>query len=117
VLDNLFQEIRERAGLRNLRLYDLRHTFGSRLSAAGVSPFVIKDLMGHASITSTQRYIHHNLADYEKATRKLEGSDRILSEFTGKEVEGITVLDAEIVDTVVPGEGLEPSRRLLLKGF
>lgn len=40
------------------RIHDCRHTFGSRLAAAGVDLVTIKDLMGHSSIVITQRYLH-----------------------------------------------------------
>jgi integrase len=39
-------------------MHTCRHTFGSRLAMAGVDSMVIKELMGHKSITITQRYAH-----------------------------------------------------------
>lgn len=35
-----------------------RHTFGTRAAEGGASPKDIQDIMGHASITTTMRYIH-----------------------------------------------------------
>lgn len=40
----------------------LRHTYGTRLAEAGVPLHVIKELMGHRSITTTLRYCHPNQA-------------------------------------------------------
>ena len=40
------------------RLYDLRHTFGSRSAMAGVDLPTLKELMGHSNISTTMRYIH-----------------------------------------------------------
>ena len=40
------------------QVHDLRHTFGTRLADAGVDVVKIKELMGHASIVTTMRYIH-----------------------------------------------------------
>lgn len=37
--------------------HSLRHTFGTELAARGVPVPVIKELMGHASITTTMRYV------------------------------------------------------------
>ncbi|KVV45550.1 integrase [Burkholderia ubonensis] len=39
-------------------MHDLRHTFASWLVTVGVSPYVVKDLFGHSSITVTERYAH-----------------------------------------------------------
>ena len=46
------------AGISDFRFHDLRHTFGTRLADAGVDVVKIKELMGHASIVTTMRYIH-----------------------------------------------------------
>ena len=46
------------AGINDFRFHDLRHTFGTRLADAGVDVVKIKELMGHASIVTTMRYIH-----------------------------------------------------------
>jgi len=35
-----------------------RHTFGSWLAQRGTSPFVIRELMGHSSLSMTERYSH-----------------------------------------------------------
>lgn len=48
----------ERAGLGDLHLHDLRHTFASRLVMRGVPMLVISKLLGHASLTMTMRYAH-----------------------------------------------------------
>ncbi|MCI0411845.1 tyrosine-type recombinase/integrase [bacterium] len=43
----------ERAGLRRIRFYDLRHTFASMLIQQGESLAYVKDQLGHSSITLT----------------------------------------------------------------
>jgi integrase len=43
----------EQAGLRKFRFHDLRHTFGSLLIQAGVSPAYVQKQMGHRSIQVT----------------------------------------------------------------
>ncbi|HKO44151.1 MAG TPA: tyrosine-type recombinase/integrase, partial [Pyrinomonadaceae bacterium] len=57
------------AGITNFTFHDLRHTFGIRLADAGVDVVKIKELMGHASIVTTTRYIH--AADQGKRGRSL----------------------------------------------
>jgi len=46
------------ASITDFRFHDLRHTFGTRLADTGVDVVKIKELMGHASIVTTMRYIH-----------------------------------------------------------
>jgi len=38
--------------------HSLRHTFGTRLAAAGVPPHTVQALMGHADLQTTMRYFH-----------------------------------------------------------
>ncbi|MGE3756899.1 MAG: tyrosine-type recombinase/integrase [Pseudobdellovibrionaceae bacterium] len=44
------------AGLKGLTLYSARHGLASDLTAAGVPTEVVRQSLGHASITTTQRY-------------------------------------------------------------
>jgi integrase len=53
-----WQRIRTRAGLPDLRLHDLRHSFASFLVNNGVSLYVVQGLLGHANTKYTQRYAH-----------------------------------------------------------
>lgn len=50
--------IKERAGLEDLRLHDLRHSFASFLVNNGVSLYIVQGLLGHAHARYTQRYAH-----------------------------------------------------------
>lgn len=49
---------RQRAGLPELRIHDLRHSFASFLVNAGRSLYEVQELLGHADIRTTSRYAH-----------------------------------------------------------
>lgn len=46
------------AGLPQLRIHDLRHSFASFLVNAGRSLYEVQELLGHADIRTTSRYAH-----------------------------------------------------------
>ena len=50
--------LRAHAGLDDVRIHDLRHSYASRALAAGESLSMIGKLLGHADIQSTARYAH-----------------------------------------------------------
>jgi len=58
------------------RLYDFRHTFGSRTAMAGVDLPTLKELMGHSDISTTMRYVHPTPEHKREAVRKLERYNR-----------------------------------------
>ena len=50
--------LRARAGLEDVRLHDLRHSFASRALALGESLSMIGKLLGHRKVQTTARYAH-----------------------------------------------------------
>jgi integrase len=46
----------ERAGIRRIRIHDLRHTFGTVCAAKGIPLTTIKEWMGHAHLATTEIY-------------------------------------------------------------
>ena len=50
--------IRARAGLNDVRVHDLRHSFASRALALGESLPMIGKLLGHRKVQTTARYAH-----------------------------------------------------------
>ena len=50
--------VRKRAGLEDVRIHDLRHSFASRALALGESLTMIGKLLGHRQVQTTARYAH-----------------------------------------------------------
>ncbi|MCZ6865663.1 MAG: site-specific integrase [Candidatus Dadabacteria bacterium] len=66
-----FKNACNRAGLKNLRFHDLRHTFATRLVLAGVDLATVSKLLGHSSIQMTMRYAHPTPEALKSAVSKL----------------------------------------------
>lgn len=60
------------AGIGHWRIHDLRHTFASWLAQAGISLHQIRDLLGHQSITMTERYAYLLPAVDKRVARALD---------------------------------------------
>jgi integrase len=57
-IGKIWHRIREDAGLSDVRLHDLRHSFASMGAATGMGLPVIGALLGHKDAATTQRYAH-----------------------------------------------------------
>jgi integrase len=68
-----WRRIRSRAGLEDVRLHDLRHSFASFLVNEGVSLYVVQALLGHANARTTQRYAHLASDTLTDATEIVDG--------------------------------------------
>ena len=53
-----FEDAVEEAKIENFHWHDLRHSFASRLVMAGVPLLTVSQLLGHHSITMSERYAH-----------------------------------------------------------
>jgi integrase len=62
----------ERAKIRNFRIYDLRHTFASRMAMAGVDLVTLAALLGHSRVQMVMRYAHPVEEHKIEAIYKLE---------------------------------------------
>lgn len=57
-LNGIWIEIRTTAGIPDVRIHDLRHTFASAGIMNGVPLHAVGKMLGHKSVTTTSRYAH-----------------------------------------------------------
>jgi site-specific recombinase XerD len=68
--EKILEKYRRLSGIpKRFSCHSLRHTFGSYKAEQGVSPFQLKEWMGHSSISVTQLYVHMSK---ESARRAME---------------------------------------------
>ncbi len=73
-LQPLWKRIRSEAGIEDVRIHDLRHTYASFGVNAGHNLSVIGKLLGHSKILTTQRYAH--VADHSiRRANEMIGAD------------------------------------------
>ena len=77
---NTWNKLLVAAGIRDkkkgtdgdLHWHDLRHECGSRLAEGGVPLHEIQELLGHATIVTTQRYLNATLDSLKQSVKVLE---------------------------------------------
>jgi integrase len=72
-----FKAILQKAGLRDIRFHDLRHTAATFLIACGEHPRTFMDILGHSQISTTMN-IYGHILDTTR-TDAISGMDTILS--------------------------------------
>jgi integrase len=73
-MEKPWQRIRKKAGLENVRIHDLRHSFASMAVGSGMSLPMIGKLLGHTQAQTTARYAHL-AADPVRAASNAVGQD------------------------------------------
>lgn len=69
--DVVFRPALKRAGIKDFRLHDLRHTAATRLANKGVEIQTIAAILNHANLASTRRYCHIHARSIDKALAML----------------------------------------------
>lgn len=72
-LKTSFNAAVKRAGIRNFRFHDLRHTFASHMVMRGCSMKELQEILGHKNITMTMRYAHLSQEHKRKAVGLIDG--------------------------------------------
>ena len=57
-MQKTWERIRKQAGIPDVRIHDLRHSFASFMIMNGLNIFEVSKLLGHADIKTTMRYAH-----------------------------------------------------------
>jgi len=65
-----WQRIRQRAGIPDVRIHDLRHTLASWLIGAGYNLSLIGRALNHSQIATTERYAHLALDPVREALER-----------------------------------------------
>ena len=73
-IEPVWLRLRSRAGLDDVRLHDLRHSFSSRALALGEELPMIGRLLGHATVSATARYAHLSRDSEKASAAKVGGS-------------------------------------------
>ena len=70
-LDDAWAAVRSRAGLHDVRLHDLRHSFASRALMLGENLPMIGRLLGHRKVETTARYAHLAFESVREAAERI----------------------------------------------
>jgi integrase len=71
-LEDQHSRVRKALKLSECVINSFRHTFGTRLGEAGADAFTIMRVMGHSSVTVSQKYVHPTPEAVERAFERLE---------------------------------------------
>ena len=94
--------VRKRAGLEDVRIHDLRHSFASRALALGEGLAMIGKLLGHRQVQTTARYAH--LARESVKTSAARVAESIAADMEKRSAAAVTQGAARTIDH-------NPSRR------
>ena len=64
--------LRESRITPGFRIYDLRHTYGTRAIEGGTDPLTLMKFMGHEELSTTERYVHLSKRHLGEAQAKIE---------------------------------------------
>lgn len=91
VIQNGWARIRKAAGLDDVHLHDLRHTFGTTASRSGANAFLIRDSLRHANVTMTQRYVNADADPVRELAETVAGS--LTASLGSRKAEVVTLAD------------------------
>jgi len=84
-----FQRACKRAGIKNLRFHDLRHSFASRAVEAGAPIVAISKILGHSSLQTTMRYAHPDESLRETVEKVGNFNQNYSNNYSNEKIENI----------------------------
>ncbi len=69
---NRFKRLIAKAGLPEVRVHEMRHSNATAMIAKGTHPKVVQERLRHATMRTTERYLHVNLEMQEGAADALD---------------------------------------------
>jgi integrase len=77
-IQHVWQRVRAKAKLPDVRLHDLRHSFASVAVAGGESLYLVSKVLGHKQVATTERYAHAHgdpvRAVADRAAKRIAGA-------------------------------------------
>ena len=65
-----FARLAKKAGLRGVRLHDMRHSHAAQLLSQGVHPKVVSERLGHPTVAITMDIYSHVLPGFKRTLRR-----------------------------------------------
>lgn len=75
-----FRRAREKVGMPEVHFHDLRHSCATVLLQLGVELHVVREILGHTSVKTTERYAHVMVEPQRAALEKLSDAANIYTE-------------------------------------
>jgi len=76
--------LRDRADLVNARMHDFRHTTGTLAAQTGANAFIVRDLLGHRQLSTTEGYVARVTSPMRKTADQVAG--RIAAAMNGEPI-------------------------------
>jgi len=107
----IYKRILLKAGIREMRIHDIRHSYASLLLSNGESPVYVKEQLGHSSIEITVDIYGHLIpSSNREAVNRLDSQQSATYPQPQKNKETQPAEVMSLLSSIMPKGGLEPPR-------